>query len=254
MKIKAVLLVLVFLSWASTGWAGWIIEEEDEDGRKGTVYIQENKLKSEDQDLIIIYDLDNETLSILEPRQKVFWSGKPESFLEEMRKAMTAQMEGMLKTLPPEEREAAKKQMQAPEKSAGAEEQVDVVIKRTGRTAVIAGHQTKMYQVWFEGELRQELWIAESVTAAKEFDLNRMAEILGALDGLGEDGFDDLAPPIIELMTKGYPLKTVDYLGDDEKAITTVTRVVQKKLDRAVFQPPAEFRKKKLAEVMGLGQ
>ncbi len=183
--------------------------------------------------------------------------------LDEKTKKMQSQMkelEEQLKNLPPEQRkqiEAMMKQAQGaqrPQPTLKAEDCAPdkVEIKRTGKSATVAGFAATGYQLFENGKLDAEVWIAPAITAAREIDPQKlerlMKEMLKALPQCPPRGQMMGADPVWKLMKDGYPVRSVE---QDGGAVTEVVKAESRALAATEFQAPAGFARKPLSELMG---
>jgi hypothetical protein len=256
MKWRAFTLFALVILWATPALAGWVIEEKSEE-ENSTLYFQNNMMRQESSGHVMILDLKKRWLTFVNPVRKVYWAGpasemqkiqaeargKMESAMAQMQEQMKKQMEG----LPPAQRQAImdamRKQMQGKQGGAeGAKRKLKVEVKRTNETATIAGHKARKREVWVDGELREELWIAKGVNVGKEIDVDKMSKVMRAF-GAGDGEMDhESSPKVMALWKEGYPLRQVEVEGG-ERQITEVVKAVQKRLAASSFQVPAGYRK-----------
>jgi hypothetical protein len=172
------------------------------------------------------------------------------------------ELEEQLKQLPPEQRrqiEAMMKGAQAQAQAAKkpqltaadcAPDKVDV--KRTGNNIRVAGYDATGYQVFSNGKLDSEVWIAPAITAVSEIDpakLERMMrEMLKALPQCPPRGQLFGADPVWKLMKDGYPVRSIETAGG---TVTEVVKAESRSIGAAEFQAPAGFARKPLSELMG---
>lgn len=256
MKCKGFVLVSMFLLLVSQAFAGWVIEEvsgypEEEETRE-TIYFQKNRIKIVDSEQIMIFDLEKGMLYFLNPDREIYWSGTPEEFQEAMKEAMKLAMEKMLEEMAPEQREAYEQFMEGMEeetKEATPEKKIKVEVKKTSEKATVAGYSTQKYQVWVDGELKEELWISTEIDLKDEIDLKKFAQFIEALSGAGEEESYESSPEYMGLMKQGYPLRSIDYTFGEKGAVREATKVEKRQIPDSEFEVPKSYRKVSIGEM-----
>jgi hypothetical protein len=175
--------------------------------------------------------------------------------------AQLKEMEEQLKQLPPEQRrqiealmKSAQQGAQKPAPKLRPEDCVSdkVEIKRTGTSVTVAGYDATGYQIFSNGKLDSEVWIAPAITAVREIDpakLERMvSEMVKALPQCPPRGQMFGADPVWKLMKDGYPVRSVE---KDRGTVVEVVKAESRSLGAGEFQPPAGFARKSLKEMMG---
>lgn len=258
MKARTLFLVFVVVMLASNAFAGWMITQATRDitGKKEdqTVYLQQNKVKTVMSDATMMFDLDKELLYLINPDKKVYWSGKPEDMKKSTEEAQKKMMEEQMKKVPPEQREAMKKymeQMQA--QKASPKKEVKVTVKKTGEKVTIAGYSGQKYQILVNGKLREETWIATKLkNVSDEFDRAKWEKFQKALTEMGgeEEPFS-ASREYLDLMEKGFSIKSISYYEEGEKSENVTTKVEKKKIPASEFQIPKGYKKVGMAEIVG---
>jgi len=277
--------LLGVLALAAPASAGWIIDQVTRGGGADDKYpqrmfLQSNRLKTLTMDgakvtQAVVMDLDAQTITQIDYSQRTYTTATATEYAEMMRQGfekmgeamgqMQSQMkelEAQLKNMPPEQRqqmEAILKQAQGAQRQAAqpklkpedcASEKVDV--KRTGKNITVAGYDATGYQVFTNGKLDSEVWIAPAITAVREIDpqkLERMVrEMMKALPQCPPRGQMFGADPVWKLMKDGYPVRSVD---QDGGYVTEVVKAESRSIGASEFQPPAGFARKTLKEMMG---
>jgi hypothetical protein len=221
-------------------------------------------------------DLDAQTITQIDYKDRTYTTATAKEYAEAMSEGFKAmgdavggqmqsqlkEMEEQLKQLPPEQRRAIEAMMKQTQQSAAkqtpqklspeacAPDKTD--IKRTGTTVTVAGYAATGYQIFTNGKLDSEVWIAPAITAVREIDpakLERMvSDMLKALPHCPPKGQMFGADPIWKLMKDGYPVRSVE---KDGGTVTEVVKAESRSLGAGEFQPPAGFARKSLKEMMG---
>ncbi|MBU2517093.1 MAG: DUF4412 domain-containing protein [Proteobacteria bacterium] len=258
MKMRLSLAALGVLLLASTAQAGWVVHQQTPGG-PSTMYLQDNKVRAGSGQGGVIYDLNNETVTMLNPSRKAYWSGKPQQLNQQMNQAMDARMEQALKQAPPEQREQMRAMMQRQMGRGGqgrmggmAPPTAKVEVKATGQSAKMAGYQAREYQVYVDGRLRQEMWIAEVPGFQREMDMAKMMKLAHAMragapgPGLGWRRSE----AVQKLMAQGMPMKIVEHGHGGAQTVMSVTKLEKKPLPASTFQAPAGWKKVDFSQMM----
>lgn len=255
MKAKALFLVFVAVLLASNAFAGWVITQATQRGEaekeEQTIYFQANKVKMAMSEGIVMFDLEKGLLYFINPDKKMYWSGKPEDIMKGVEEVQSKMMEEQMKKLPPEQREAMKKAMeQMQPKKTAPQKEVKVTVKKTSEKITIVGYSGQKYQVLVNGKLRTEEWIAAKVNVADEVDRVKWEKFQKALAGMGgEKESYSVSKEYLDLMEKGFPIKSISYREKGEESVDQVTRIEKKKIPATEFQVPKEYKKVSLTEV-----
>lgn len=257
MKLRIGMAALMLLLTVSTAQAGWVLHQETPGG-PSTMYVQDNKVRAGMGQGGMVYDLNNGTVTMLNPSRQAYWSGKPQQLNQQMNQALDARMEQALKQAPPERREQMRAMMErqmgrgGKGQSAMAPPASEVKVKDTGEKAKIAGYQATKYQVYVDGKLRQEMWVAQVPGFIDEMDMGKMMKLAHSMragapgPGLGWRRSE----AVQKLMSQGMPMKIVEYGRGAPMTVMTMTSVEKKKLPASTFQPPARWKKVDFKQMM----
>ena len=281
---RAVALVTTVTATTAPASAGWVIDQVmksgGDDNNRQRLFLQQNRLKTlvmEGANVTnaVVMDLDAQTITQIDYKQRAYTTATAAEYAALMRQGfekmgeaagqMQSQMkelEEQLKNLPPEQRrqiEAMMKQAQGAQRSPAqpqtkpedcAPDKVDV--KRTGKSITVAGYEASGYQVFTNGKLDSEVWIAPAITAAREIDPQKlermMKEMMKALPHCPPRGQMFGADPMWKLMKDGYPVRSVD---KDGGSVIEVVKAESRSLGASEFQAPTGFARKTLQEMMG---
>lgn len=243
MKKSIILTTALTLLFASDLFAGWVFVSET-GGNAGT-YVQDNKIKFEAPDQSLTFDVNKNTIVVADTKEKTYWSGTPEEFGKQARKGV----ESIEKIIAISEKE---KQALLGDNKSG--EPVEVKVKGPWKSGKISGYATQKYEIFVNGKLRAEKWIAGDIDVGKELDVKRFAEMMRKFQsGFGKDAETAAmwSPKITALLEKGWPLATVDYRSDIDKHVEKTAKVEQKKVSDSVFNPPAGFKNVSFMAIFG---
>lgn len=250
MKRAVGLAVAILICSALPAQAGWIIHELH-DGQLSTMYVQDNLVKHvEPTGAVSIIDLNKGLLYFLDPPRKVYWSGTPQAYQDAIKADMRRTMTQELAKVPADQQADTRKMMeQVLETHTMPPSDQSVEVKSLNQTVVIGGFKAQGYQVFADGNLRQELWIAGKLDFRQDLDWSKMAAIMREVNLGAQADYDPLNPPVLELMKKGYPVRSIDHMGESSE-ITQVTKVEKKDLPKELFQVPPGYQALPLGEVL----
>ncbi|MBU4563879.1 MAG: DUF4412 domain-containing protein [Desulfarculus sp.] len=260
MKLRITMAALTLLLLATTAQAGWVLHQETPGG-PSTMLVQDNKVRAGVGLGGMIYDLKNETATMLNPDRQVYWSGNPQQLGQQMNQALEARMEQALKQAPPEQRDQMRTMMKQRMGQGGmgqgqgkamAPPAAQVEVKDTGQSAKIAGYNSTKYQVYVDGKLRQEMWVAQVPGFKKEMDMGKMMKLAHSMRaGAGGQGLGwRRSEAVQKLISQGMPMKIVEYGHGGPMTVMTMTSVEKKNLPASTFQPPAGWNKVDFTQMM----
>jgi hypothetical protein len=231
MKTKILFLMGCFIIFLSAFafhecMAGVVVEQvvKDREGNPSKVflYFSDFRFRTDHPEggLTTIMDFKEDRLVMIEHRSKSYVEVK----LSQWEKETAKQLKRELKGLKAKERK--------------------VIVKRTGRTAVINGFQTEEIEIWGEGELVEANWMTRDVEM-KEIDqvMDRVAQ------GFSKDFSHEMKegreiyeklkpygfPILIKDCTTTYGLGPMDRLE--------VKKIEKRELKEELFLPPADYQK-----------
>jgi hypothetical protein len=206
--------------------AGMVVEQvvRDREGTPGKVllYFSDYRFRTDHQDggLATIMDFKEDRLVMIEHRSKSYVEVK----LSEWERETAKQLKKQLKGLKAKERK--------------------VIVRRTGRTAVINGFQTEEIEILGEGELIEANWMTRDV---------EMKEIDQVMDRVAQGFSKDFSREMKEgreiyekLKPYGFPILIKDYtttygLGPMDRL--EVKKIEKRELKEELFLPPADYQK-----------
>ena len=263
-KQKTLFIIAIALLINFQASAGWIITQRSYDSDEGvetalieTVYLQNNIMKVVQDEVITMFDLNKETITLMNPAKKIYWTGNVSAYKVEIKDAMKSAMEEQLKNAQAEQKEMIKKMYQGmmesiddPSKFAGEEpEEYDLQIEKTDEKERIAGRIAVKYKVLVNESLKEEAWLSESTRAYNEFDINKFYAIFNDfISQAGTIAFYQSDDKYNEFAKKGFPLKSVNYFGGYE-SISEVINLEKENIDSTEFVPPSDYQKVSLVEI-----
>lgn len=250
---KLLLLLVLSLTFAMPSFAGWVITQTTtESGHQEEVHIwiEGSKVKYAVERYEIIFDQDDNTITMVDKAMKVYWKGTGEQFETEIKEVEKAIMDLALSKVPEEQRAAIKAMF---EQSMAIEENesYNIEIVTTDETVEIAGYKSNKYLVKVEDKLTEELWIAEGFNPYKTINLDLFDAAVGNVSEVSEYS-DELE--YSKLLQKGYVMKKNSYdhdFGSSEPSLTEdVTSVIEEAIPGATFRPDDTYKLMNLADII----
>lgn len=231
-------MVLFFLFTALPAFAGVVVEDQD-----GTVtFFSSGRLKTTDEEMDIIFDVNKGILTMINNKEKNYTSGPVEEYCRSVQAARDRAMAEMSA----EEKRMLEAFMGGGEKEAPPK----VRIEKSGRGEKIAGYTTTLYTVYMNGEKYEELHLSDDVPVFDEVDpvkmsklVDRFSECMMSAIGLGGTSVEE-DPAYKKLMRKQYPMKSVEFDGGRAEDTDQVARMEKKSIPESKFNPPAGYAKK----------
>jgi len=206
--------------------AGVVVEQmvRDREGgpSRALLYFSDYRFRTDHQEsgLTTILDFKEDRLVMIDHRSKNYVEVKLSQWEREVARRLKQEFPGVK----PKERK--------------------IIVRRTGRTAVINGFQTEQIEILAEGELIEENWVTRDV---------EMKEIERVMDRVAQGFSKDFRLEMKEgreiyekLKPYGFPILIKDYtmtygLGAIDRV--EVKKIEKKELKEEVFLPPAGYQK-----------
>jgi hypothetical protein len=284
-RLAMAMVVTGLLAAPPTAWSGWVIDEGtkgggDDKGRQ-RLFMQSNRLKAMSFEgtrttEAMVMDLDAQTITHIDYKERAYVTATAKEYAEVLKQGMQMMGEGMgremqaqmkemeaeLKKMPLEQRRAMEAMMKQAQQGAVKTQAPKVKpedcvpdkvdIKSTGKRVTVAGYDAHGYQIFSNGKLDSEVYIAPAITVVREIDpqkLERMVtEMMKAFPQCPPRRGMIGADPVWKLMKDGYPVRSIE---KDGASTTEVTKAENRSIGVAEFQPPAGFARKTLQEMMG---
>ena len=217
--------------------------------RESTTYLQGKRIRTETEGRIWVLDFEKGMLITINPTDKTYTEMSLKDLKEAQKQAMEwmsdlrAQMEEKMKTMPPESKAAMQKKLDAlPAGMFGEEKPAKITVKATGKKETINGFACKEYEVYEDGDLTTQYWLAPSVST-KAFDAYQK-ELSQWLEGMGPLGANRLRE-WEHIRDHGFPIKVTRVKPSAGKVSfdREILGVEEKSLDESLFQPPKDYKR-----------
>ncbi|GHS88182.1 hypothetical protein FACS189487_05880 [Campylobacterota bacterium] len=239
MKLAAVFLPFVFAIAIN---AGWIIDEvaryEGGEQFESRITIDAGRYTSKSEDEKLIIDLNNDTVYFVYDNIRQYFGGRLSDVVEEMRGTLMTEM-------------SENDEMSDPH-FADQGSAIAVEVKRLGDKYSAESFTGEKYQIIVDGELKKEVYIAPALTANREIDPKKLSRTMLMLAGAGNPTaarYVEMSDEYIKLMSKGYPIRTIEYDPGGGMVLTTIVKVEKKAITDSEFAPPKGYAKVKSSDI-----
>ncbi len=255
---RAISFVLLIVFSTSRVFAGWVIMEKTTDsfGNKSvkTTFIQNNKIRFEGATSIAILNLQNKRLTMIFPQYRTYWEGAAEAFRNNTLKAYDAQMKIMITNAPKQDKEIYQKLYKEIKKQLKdtivADSLLPVVhIDKTGKHDSIIGYPVDEYRVIVNDSTKEYIWVTHKVSPYNEVDFQKMVDFSNSLNPFDRKSRITQSKAYADLIVNGMVLKSVES-HKAYKVVTQVTQVRKVDFNDDIFNPPVDYRKTSVMEIM----
>jgi hypothetical protein len=264
--ISAMLVLGAYQSFAGLVMQRERYEEGGSQKSKATIYMQDNKVKSFDEDgqFSVIFKLDDGEIIQVDNISRTYSSTQAEvyfSYYKEYALKLKAAMQQQLSELPPDQRAQAELRMkqqgiEVPGISAGP---LQFTFKKTGEVNKIAGYKSEKYEIYRDGRVDEEIWTSNDERLQEEIDMKKMGDYLSRLREV-EDSLGGARPlsgesnqAYLEVYSSGFPMKTLDFPLSGKSIVEKTVKVSKKKIDDSEFNAPSGYKKVLLQQMLQLG-
>jgi hypothetical protein len=262
MKSKYIRLFCLLLLVAITDivYAGWFIVEKRED-RFGnmtmqSVFIQDQKIRVENHTSSFIFDLENEYVTIIFPKQSVYWSGKPDSLKSVLYNTIETQMLVMIQQMPEQERVEAEADfnkvlnvMRAGIRDTILPDNAELI--PTDSTMEIIDYTAQKYLFVLDSITLEEFWITREVVPYEELDLTKLNALMRVFSKPSVLSVYRETNEWLNIINKGLVLRSVipTRFGSSEMEVISLRRA---EIPSDFFSPPQSYRGIGIDEVVSI--
>lgn len=255
-RVAGLLVSLGVLIVPMAAWGGWIIElrntainnkGERQSPEDATMYVADGKIRTVQPNSTTVIDYKLGNFTLINEKKGLFWSGTIEEYVREMsksRKQAAYERYGSTNAAHME-RDPTAEDKRVPK----------VVLRKIGDGGTIAGHETVKYQIESDGQLFQELWVANDVNTSSDVDPAQFLAVQQKLSSgmIGNAGRNYRAmwknQEIRDLYAKGIVMQNVvrHVAGGYERKTTSVK---QADVAASEFVVPDSYRRVRLSDVL----
>lgn len=213
--------------------------------------ISQNRIKYTTNVWTLIVHLGTQRIVLVNHPRKRYWTGPVDEYFA----TLTSQLqdsqqkaEKMLQTMPLEQSQRLRAFSRV-DPFDPLIPTLEVTTTQAPEQATILGKQAQKYEVRRNGEPYEETWIAATVDVTKEIDEQKRQEFVSKLQQARTTPPGAVLAELTDLVTKGYPLKTVNLVSRVTKEVVEAQR---RDFTDEEFTVPSGYTEGPLAETMSL--
>lgn len=234
--------VVFLLAGASVAQAGWVLVEAD--GSESL--ISKGRMSGSWDTGTAILDAGNSKIVIIDEMRRIYASGT----VDELCDQITSSVEGMMGDMPEEQKEMIKRMM-------ASEKAPVVTIVEKGDGEKISGFATKRYDILANGELYEQLWLADDAALVAECKpvmmmLARFSQCMASANPMGGASDPEATPEYAGIFELGVIVRSVS-AGELEEGIAPEEATIEKRdVPESAFKVPDGYRAVSFADVFGM--
>lgn len=234
--------VALALAAAGAAQAGWVVTEAD----GGESLISKGRMRGSWDTGTTILDANSSKIVVIDDVRRIYASGT----VDELCAQIKSSVETMMGDMPPEQKEMVQKMM-------GREKAPAVTIVDKGDGEKVGGFATKRYDVLADGELYEQLWVANDAALVAECKpvmimLARFSQCIASVNPMGGASDPEATPAYAGIFELGVIVRSLG-AGESEEGITPEETTIQKRdVPESTFKVPDGYRAVSFADVLGL--
>jgi hypothetical protein len=251
--------VAAHAGWTST-WTNTAIKQKGQraEPQNTSMALSGGRVRLEQPEVITVIDYNSGRIIMMNPTKQHYWSGTVDEYVRDL---TTARDEKVKMTYGQHNPVARSKQAKAdtykPPKVDPAKLPA-VSVTKTGLTGKVAGYDTEKYDIYADGELFQEIWVAP-VDVSSDLNIDTYLALqrkMGAAKlGKSSGAYNALYlnEDYRKLLANATVLKVVTHhLGGGFERVATSMQ--QDEVPDSQFSVPAEYRRVRLFDVLNAPQ
>jgi hypothetical protein len=247
---RFLLLATLLCSSVLSADAGWVVERVSrtegaaEATSRVTLLIARGRVKELHEDsTYFLWDLRRKTLHQVDPRAKTY-SGGPIPKMIASVKTYLDRMRSELTQMTDEQREELARRTEGlPMPVPAPATPPSWTVKAGGKTATLAGRKAVLWEIYRDGTLFEQRWIAEGFSFGADLDQGEFARWSDELEGAFATGMGDSlpsGPAVDEFRDRGFLLRSV-YVGSSARVVTEVVRIEERDIPESTFTLPVDY-------------
>lgn len=238
--------------------AGWVITEKNADAydvQIQTIYMQDNMILLPGKQESIILDLDSGLLTFILENHHAYWHGPIEDFSAGMVEALEVQLSISLPQIPEDQREEYERAYRQgisdyENNHPNAPPLTNVTITKTEDSKKVLAYTAFRHEVKVNDVLVEQLWLTDEIHPFEEIDYDKYLIMQDRMTLKYQLNYTR-SNAYKEALLTGYPLHAITY-DEVEKLHTLATSIEEKNLPLSTFEPPQNYSKMELKQLMAL--
>ncbi len=214
---------------------------------KVTTYVAKGKVKEVHPDgTYFLWDVPRRQLFQVDPAVRSYSGGPVQQMIGGIKRYLDEMREGLAKMSDAEREALARRMGDVPMPVPKTGEPPAWTVKATGRSQKILGRAAKLFEIYADGRLFEERWIATDLEFGADLDYAEYARWGRALEAAFAAGMGDDLPSgkeIEALDSKGLVMRSV-LLGEKARVVSEVTSLQKKDLPDSTFALPLDYQLK----------
>lgn len=213
--------------------------------------LSQNRIKYTTNVWSLVVHLDTQRIILVNHPRKRYWAGTVDAYFATLTQQLQdsqQKAEKMLQTMPLEQSQ----RLRAFSRIDPLDPLIptlEITTTQATEQATLLGKQTQKYEVRRNGEPYEETWLATTVDVTKEVDEQKRQVFVSKLYQARTTPPGAVLAELTDLVTKGYPLKTVNVVS---RVTKEVVEAQQRDFTDEEFGVPTGYAESPLAETMSL--
>jgi hypothetical protein len=253
--VRLLLVLFLTITPEILSQSGWIITERTTgmtgaDSYETTLYIQDNRIRSEENSYSVILDLNIWQITILDPSREGYWQGSPGEYLDYMKEYALSYIKEEIALADDNDRpylealyEDLKMEVNTGTDAISFLGELPVEIIMNGENSRILGHPVRRFDVFADGARVEEIWLARDIKFEDSYDYKKFRSFTDAMSW-GQIFQDHRSSEqYIHLMKQGIPMKTIETGENGTLNVTEVISIQKTEIPPSIFTVPRNYRK-----------
>ncbi len=250
--------ILLFLAFAQTAEAGWVITTQSSDsfGNKSfsTTFIQDSIIRIDKPTSISIINFNKKLITLIFAQHRAYWQGTAEDLNKTTAEMAEGQLTKLLAFAPEQKKQDIKQALASFKRNQAKPDSLrvfpDVTVRKTGQRDTLLGYPGTEYEIIIDSIVKQHVWVTQKVKPYHEANIERIMAFSRAMNPFTIQTSLSRSKDYMRLLEEGIVLKSVNYTTDGNKLVTKVTKVRKMNIPQAIFQTPPGYVKTSLENIM----
>lgn len=259
-KCKPAVWFILFMILSPPLFGGWFIVEKRED-RFGNVsmqsiFIQGQKVRIESLTSTFIFDVETKNITVIFPKQSVYWNGNHNVLKMELLQTIERQIELMIQQLHEYERKEAEadfNRMMLATKNTNPDSLLPATFRivKTDSSMLIGAYLSHKYQFVIDTLTIEELWATQKVKPYSSLNLGELTEMMRIFNKPSVLSASRESSEWLHILQNGLVMRSV-IPGDAGRSVMQVENVREAEIPHAFFDAPPNYRSIGITEVIGI--